>query len=705
MRWLLVAVWIGWVWDSGHTTPSGWDLAYIGPGAGFAFLGSFLALVWALLLSLGTLLTWPVRVALKSRRRRKWLRRAQVRKVIILGLDGLDPRLAERWMDEGKLPNLARLRAEGAFRRLRTTCPALSPVAWSTFATGVSPAKHRIFDFLDRNLRTYLLELSSSRVYRPRRYLKLGHFQIPLERPQLEQRRKSIPFWRILGEHGVDCTVLRVPLTFPPEPFAGRLLAGMCTPDLRGTQGSFSFFTTRALDSTAEGGNFYRLTRRGDLLEGWLEGPENPLRRDRRPLRVRFFLRACGDQQVELHIQGRRYRLDKGQYSPWIRVAFRAAPGVAAWGICRFLLKQVEPETELYVTPINVDPERPALPISHPHYYAPYLAKLLGPYATLGLAEDTWALSEGVIDEGAFLDQVWAIHAEREAMFFNALERQRTGLIACVFDASDRIQHMFYRYLDGRAQGPYKQAVEQMYRRMDELVGKALEYVDEGTVLLVMSDHGFGPFRRGVNLNSWLYQQGYLALQDGATTSGPYFQGVDWTRTRAYAFGLAGIYLNLQGREAQGIVKPGREAEQLKKELAAKLCGLVDEQCGQSAIRQVYITSSLYRGPYVREGPDLLIGYAEGYRASWECAKGQVTSQVFEENSRPWSGDHAMDPSCVPGVLFVNRPLAVEQPGIEDLAPTVLALFGIEPPAHMDGKPMFQSGLVAREYEEIQESV
>ncbi|MCP5117035.1 MAG: nucleotide pyrophosphatase, partial [bacterium] len=244
--------------------------------------------------------------------------------------------------------------------------------------------------------------------------------------------------------------------------------------------------------------------------------------------------------------------LNVGEYTPWLQVAFSGGVGVKAKGICRFLLNELSPDVNVYVTPINIDPEDPALPISHPSYYSAYLAKLLGTFATVGMAEDTWALNEGVIDEEAFLKQAYLTHEEREAMFFSALERHRQGVAACVFDASDRIQHMFYRYLEGRAEGPLADTIEKMYQRMDNLVGRAAKFVDDDTVFFVLSDHGFGSFRRGVNLNTWLVENGYMALKDGATTAGPYFKGVDWSRIKAYTLGLAGLYLNIEGREAEG---------------------------------------------------------------------------------------------------------------------------------------------------------
>ena len=686
----LVTLLVLWGADPGDSTA---DLAYIGPGAGFAFLGSFLAIIASFFLSAASLLVWPFRMLWRVLRRRKGFRDARIRKLIFLGLDGLDPEITERLMAAGKLPNLARLKEEGSYRRLRTTFPSLSPVAWSTFATGVSPARHNIFDFLNRNLKSYLPELSSAKVWQPRRVLKLGRLRIPLSRPHVELRRKSQPFWKILGEHSIGSTILRVPITFPPEKFDGRLLSAMCTPDLKGTQGSFAQFTTRLEKATFESGSRYPLKRAGDVLEGAIEGPEDLLHEGGKPLEIPFRISPNKEAgSATLHLQGESHLLRRGDYTPWIRLTFRTALGVKVTGIARFLATETEPEFSMYLSPINIDPENPALPIAHPSYYAVYLAKLLGSYATLGMAEDTWALNEGVIDDEAFLKQAYLTFAERESMFLNALEKTRRGVVACVFDTSDRIQHMFFRCLDGRngGNGKHAGAIEEMYRRMDRLAGETLRYADKDTVLFVLSDHGFRSFRRGVDLNAWLRDNGYLVLKNGGAVSGPYFRGVDWSRTRAYALGLAGLYLNLRGREAGGIVEPGAEAESLKRELIAKLSGLRDEDTGEIAIRQVYATGSLYRGPYLEAAPDLIAGYNDGYRISWDAAVGRITAKVIADNPKAWSGDHSMDPLLVPGVLFSNRRIEAEDPGIEDLAPTALELFGIRPPAWMEGKPVFR---------------
>jgi len=365
----------------------------------------------------------------------------------------------------------------------------------------------------------------------------------------------------VLGDHGIFSTVLRVPVTFPPEKFNGVMLSAMCVPDLRGTQGSFSFFTTRkGLVGEHTGGEVVAVETTNGDVSGALIGPENFMRREPEPMRIPFTVKLNPEEQVAtLMLDGQKIRLRRGEYSPWVKVQFRAGPGTVVHGVCRFLVKEISPEFSLYVTPINIDPEKPALPISHPLVYSIYLAKMQGKYATLGLAEDTWALNERMIDESDFLEQTYSIHRERERMFFDALDRTRRGLCVCVFDATDRIQHMFTRYLDpehpanrDKDTEEHRDAIKDLYCNADDLVGRTMERVDDRTVLFVMSDHGFAQFGRGVNLNSWLYTNGYLALKDDATSSGEWFEHVDWDRTRAYALGLGGIFVNMRGRKHVG---------------------------------------------------------------------------------------------------------------------------------------------------------
>jgi predicted AlkP superfamily phosphohydrolase/phosphomutase len=676
------------------SSSDGTMLAYAGPGAGFAFLGSFLTVLIGIWGTMVSLIVWPVRLAWRSITGKRGFRNARVKKVIFLGLDGFDYGLARRFIEEAKLPNLSRLKETGSFRSLRTTFPALSPVAWSTFATGVNPARHNMFDFLNRSLKSYLPELSSAKVHPPRRILKIGKITIPLSRPTVEMRRKSRTFWSILGEHLIPSTILRVPITFPPEKFNGRLLSAMCTPDLLGSQGTFCYFSSSERGSDCEGGVRRILTRNGTGWRGVIEGPVDGLGDEKRSLTLPFTIEPLAANTSRLKIDGQAIDLRVGVFSEWVTLTFKAGLATKVKGICRLLLREQGDDCSLYVSPINIDPENPALPISHPAYYAKYLAKLIGAYCTLGMAEDTWALNEGVLNEDRFLEQAYLTYAEREAMFFSALDRTRKGAVACVFDTTDRIQHMFYRFIDGSFQpeeaiSRHSLVIEDLYRRMDDLVGRVMKYVDEDTVLFVLSDHGFASFRRGVNLNAWLLQNGYLAMKEGASPGEAFFKGVDWSRTKAYTFGLGGLYLNIKGREAHGIVEPGKDAESLKRELATRLSGLCDEELNAVSINYAKPTNSVYTGPYLQAAPDLLIAYNDGYRASWDATVGRVTEHVFENNDKAWSGDHCVDPDLVPGVLFCNRRIQSENPGIEDMAPTALHLFGVQPPPYMEGKLLF----------------
>ena len=670
--------------------------AYIGPGAGFAFLSSFLVLFTTIVVAVASVLAWPLRALwhLVRRRRRP---RALVRRLVVVGFDGQDPRLTGEFMEQGRLPNFARLAAMGCYRRLRTTFPAVSPVAWSSFSTGTNPAHHNIFDFLDRDRRTYLPVLSSAHVEKVDRFFRIGRYLIPRDRALFRNLRKSTPFWTILGEHGIWSTILRVPVTFPPDRFHGAQLSAMSVPDLLGTQGTFQLFTTRPAGTPfKEGGVRVRIEVSGARIDTAIEGPENPFVVGHPSLRLPMTIaldRAA--RRIRATVNRATIELEPGRLSDWTSLTFQAAPGITISGIARFQLLEMDEHVSLYLSPINLDPDRPTIPISHPSYYATYLAKRIGPYATLGLAEDTWALNEGVITDGTFLQQTYDIDSERRSMFFAALDRQRRGSLVCVFDATDRIQHMFWRYIDpghpaarGRPAPEHKDAIRDLYERNDALVGEILDRLKQDDVLMVMSDHGFSSFRRGVNLNAWLQREGYLTLAHGSDGAAEWLRGVDWSRTKAYCLGLAGMFVNLRGRERSGVVEPGAVADALKAEIAAKLKGLIDRETGEIAIREAFETARLYAGPYLGNAPDLLIGYNAGYRTSWHAATGVVAGPIFTDNVKPWSGDHCIDPRLVPGVFFCNRRIATDDPAIVDIAPTALRLFGIQPPAYMDGRSL-----------------
>ena len=668
--------------------------AYAGPGAGFAVLSSFWAIFVAFLYSFYALMTWPFRQLFRFLRRRNAYGKATFERAVILGFDGMDPELADRFMKEGRLPNLAKLRDRGTFSKLRTTFPAISPVAWSTFMTGVNPGKHNIYDFLACDRNSYLPYLSSAEIKGPKRHIKIGKYSIPFGKTQIKAMRKGTPFWHWLGDAGIFSSVIRVPVTFPPEKFQGVMLSGMCVPDLKGSQGTFCLCTTRmSNDKFREGGVRVPIERKNGICHSFVPGPENPLIEGAGEVRMPYEIKPdAGSKSARFVVGSEKFTLKVGEYSEWITAEFKAGMGMTAHGICRFYLKEVSPEIEVYVTPVNIDPGHPDLPISHPVTYSIYLAKLFGPYATLGLAEDTWALNEHVLDDDAFLAQAYGNHEDRERMLFDALDKTKQGLCTCVFDTTDRIQHMFWRYLDEDhpaardvPHSEHPQVIQDLYQRMDRLIGRVMEKIDDDTLLMVISDHGFKSFNRCMNLNAWLHQNGYLTLKEGKTESGDWFEDVDWSRTRAYTMGLNGLYLNIKGREKQGTVDLS-EVDALKDELREKLDQLVDPSSGKVGVTGVFVTDEFYRGPYSENAPDLLVGYGAGYRASWDSVMGKVTGQVFEDNLKAWSGDHCIDPRLVPGVLFSSHKFIEDRPAIVDIAPTIFKLFGLALPSHFDGK-------------------
>lgn len=664
--------------------------AYVGPGAGFALISSFLTIAVAFAAAFFAFLALPIRATLRALRRRRSLKSARVQKAIVLGLDGLEPDICEAMMARGELPNLARLRESGTYRRLETSMPALSPVAWSTFATGTDPSRHGIFDFIARDPRTYAPKLSSSEVYGHPRYLRLGPFSFPLGRAGVRGLRRSRTFWSVLTDHGVFSSVLRVPITFPVEKIDGVMVAGMCVPDMRGSQGSFTFITSEAA-SAPPGGVTVSIGSGGGEVN--VPGPSSPLKNETltTPVSILRTTKRDGTERFELVAGKTRVPLTQGIYTPWVSLRFRAARGMTLSGIARFLPVSLNGSISVYVTPIQIDPERPAMPISHPPVFSIYLAKLLGPFGTLGLLEDTTALNDGAIDEQGFLDQAYLYHDERCAMWTHTLDRLRSGLAVCVFDVSDRLQHMFFRYLDpthpanaGKDVARHTDAVYDMYRRMDGLVGDTMRHVDEKTAIFVISDHGFKTFRRGVNLNAWLEREGLLVTRDGEAP-GEYLSAIDWSRTQAYALGLGGIFINRKGRERGGIVEAA-DADALKRRIREGLVALEDGSV--RCIRRVIDVAKEWNGPYRDGGPDLLPGYEVGYRVSWDCAKGAVLPELFEDNTKRWSGDHCMDSDVVPGVMFTNVSLSGDSARLMDMGPTILDLFGVGVPAYMTGKSL-----------------
>ncbi len=676
-------------------------------------------------------------------------------RVIVLGFDGVDAGYTERWMNEGKLPNLARLRQSGTFRPLRPTIPAQTPVSWSTFSTGIDPGRTGIFDFLRRDPKTYLPLFAAfdetsvpfllgeknpvvaalavlvliglvALVFRrgariallviaviaaSAAFVAVKRF-IPISRPEVINRRQGIPFWEVAANAGKSATVVDVPVTFPAHDFpAGELLSGLGVPDMSGRVGKPFYFTSE-LDFHPAGTNEFsievvQLEDNKGVINTKIQGPPNKLFGDPPYISIPVTLTVAGDRNsVEILESGRKITLRPGEWSGWVEFVFPFNPLIRLRGVSRFHLISSQPEVKLYLSPINFDPRHlpPGFKISTPTAWAPQLAKLYGLYKTLGWQIDTWAISEGFATEGMFWDDMnWTVAQDRK-MFDGFLQGDR-DLLVQQFEFPDRVGHVFWRLMDPKHPAynaalvpQWGDALLRAYQLMDSIVGDAMRAADKhNAALIVLSDHGFASFRKSVNYNTWLVINGYLALKSGVQvkertvemlfSQGQFWENVDWSRSRAYAMGLGEIYINLRGREAQGIVQPGAEYDALKSELKQRLVALTDPENGEHPVRRVLAREEVYRQFDPNIIPDLFVTNNDGYRVSWQTSLGGIPKDLIEPNKQVWSGDHcSVDPEIVPGIFFYNRKLTTDRaPYIADVYPTVLGLLGVRPPYALDG--------------------
>lgn len=623
-------------------------------------------------------------------------------KVIVLGLDGMDPGLVSRMMREGKMPAFSRVARDGHFGPLGTSTPPQSPVAWANFITGTNPGGHGIFDFIHRDPATYLPYLSTSRTDPARKSITVGEYVIPLSSGKIHGLRQGRAFWEILEDHEVPATVFKMPSNFPPTPTRQRTLSGMGTPDILGTYGIFSYYSDQPVEIDADlgGGRVHEVSVNDHTVRASLLGPKNTYRAGKPDGRIDFTVVRDPEYPVAKIVIGEtEMLLNKGEWSPWVQVSFSMMPTVRVRGICRFYLKEVHPCFKLYVTPIHIDPSDPALPISTPEDYAKELQHHFGPFHTKGLPADTQALEHGVLDEEEFLAFDDLILEERLAISEFELSRFESGLLFLYISSTDQRSHMFWRLTDPKhpAYDPKSAArfgdtVEKIYREMDRFLGRILASVDRNTRLLVLSDHGFLPYYRSFHLNSWLKDQGYLRLKDASRQGEQeFFQNVDWSRTQAYALGFNGLYLNVRGREAMGAV-PSAEAPALEAEIASRLEGLTDPKTGKRTVVKAYKAGESFSGPFQRQGPDIVVGYNRGYRASWQTALGKIPKDWYETNDKKWSGDHCMASDILPGILLTNRKvLRPAEASLCHVTATILAAFGIPPEEGMDGRNILSS--------------
>jgi predicted AlkP superfamily phosphohydrolase/phosphomutase len=682
-------------------------------------------------------------------------------KVIVLGFDGVDARYTERWMNEGKLPNLAKLRAEGTFRALRPTVPAQTPVSWSTFTTGIDPGRTGIFDFLRRDPKTYLpvfaafdetkepflmgdrnpiafslgvllafvliaavwFAIKRRRSAGPAIVLGIGLVlagavfvavkkYIPTHRPGVINRRQGIPFWEAASKAGKKAVIVHVPVTFPATDFdEGHMLSGLGVPDVSGRVGKPFFFTSE-LDRQKSGSNEFsievvQLEDNKGVIQTTIQGPPNKLFDDPPYIAIPMTVTVADDRNsVQIEVSGQKLTLKPGQWTGWVEFVFPFNPLIKIRGISRFHLLASQPEVKLYLSPINFDPRSlpPGFRISTPEKWAPQVAKDLGLYKTLGWQIDTWAISEGFATEQIFWDDMaWTVTQSRK--MFNTFLASDNDLVVQCFEFPDRVGHVFWRIVDpkhpaydAKLAAEWGDALLKSYQLMDAIVGDAMAAAGKNhAALIVLSDHGFASFRKSVNYNTWLVINGYMTLRSGVQAKeknvemlfdqGQFWENVDWSKTRAYAMGLGEVYVNLEGREAHGVVKPGAEYDALKLELKQRLVAMQDPETAEYPVRRVLAREEVYRQFDPNMIPDLFVLNNDGYRVSWQTSLGGIPKNVLEPNKGVWSGDHcSVDPEIVKGIFFYNRRLTTDRaPYIADVYPTVLGLLGVKNPYALDG--------------------
>jgi len=599
---------------------------------------------------------------------------AHGRQVIVLGVDAMDPAFLERhWND---LPNVGRLRGQGGFRHLATTMPPQSPVAWSTFITGLDPVEHGIFDFVHRDPVTMQPFSSLGRTVEPRFKIPLGAYVLPLSSAHVETLRKGRAFWRILGDRHIPATIMHMPNNFPPER-TGEAIAGMGVPDLRGTEGTFTFYTDDPDEAARDvpGGRIVQVHAANGRYVLPVEGPPNTLRRDRRLATEDLIVEADPEGDVaRLTIGGAAAIVQTGEWSAWLRADFPLLGWLAgARGMFRVYVKELHPRLALYATPINVDPRAPELPISAPASFSRAVAGAIGPFYTQGIAEDTSAYRAGVFTLDEFLRQSALVRDDEMKLLRYSLDHFREGLLFFYFSSIDQGSHMLW--------GKHEPELLEIYRAVDGAIGEAARRFPQADII-VMSDHGFNSFDRSVNLNTWLWEKGFLALQGPPRGGDEGLADVDWTKTQAYALGLNGLYLNIAGREKNGILRPGAETDAVMRRLQRELTEFRDPVNGRHVVETAPATGA-------QLGPDMIVGYGRGYRGSWETALGAVPRAILEDNTDVWIGDHCINAEDVPGVLLSNRALRAERPSLKDVTVSILGLFGVGAGEGMRGKSVF----------------
>ncbi|MEW6742775.1 MAG: alkaline phosphatase family protein [Planctomycetota bacterium] len=666
------------------------------------------------------------------------------KKVVVLGFDGMDPKIVRKMFDAGGLPNLAALAQQGGFWELGTAVPPESPVAWANFATGRNPGGHGIFDFIHRDPATYECTSSAATAEPPGWKLPLFGYKIPLTGGGLVNQCRGKTFWQILDEAGVPCFVYRMPGNYPPASTGAISLTGMNTPDIRGGYGIYSYYTEvppENMGSIVKGDVYLVSVDANDCVRATIKGPPNVLKEQSAesgkrekdtakaaagPATAEALTKAQGEKSAaptivnpdtkasfyvfldrehevaKIVTSGEEAIVREGEWSPFLKVDFDLIPHVqSVSGIVQFYMKEITPSFKLYASPVNFNPEVSGAHLSTPEDACADLAEAIGRYYTQGMAEATNALKEGVLSDAEFIGQTRLIMDESHRMLEHALAQLESGLLFFYYSTSDLLTHMMWRHrsadhpaYDPAIAGQFATATEKIYEELDGVVGRVREALGPKDVLIVMSDHGFAPYTRSFNLNTWLVENGYMVLKPPPPDAGQADRkvtltaDVDWSQTRAYGIGFNALYVNLQGREEHGIVPPAQR-NALVDEIAYRLAQVIDPKTGEPAILKNYKTSEIYSGEAMREAPDLVVGFKAGYGASDQSAMGEIEESVFKDNKSRWSGSHLMAAEEVPGVLFSSIPIKCSQPTLVDLTVGVLQLFGVAKDPSMVGQPVF----------------
>lgn len=611
------------------------------------------------------------------------------RGLVVIAIDGMDPQLLERYMAEGRTPNLKKLSEDGTFVPLGTSNPPQSPVAWSNFITGHESDHHGIYDFLHRDPKTLTPYLSTSKAEGPSFTMEIGDKVLPFG-GAVKLLRAGEPFWSDLARAGIKTTVVKIPANYPPvEESDAEVLSGMGTPDLLGTPGLFQLFTTDPdlIGKDVSGGRIHALrfdtTHRGTAE---LDGPPDPFSPDGASLTLPLKVVVDDELGVALvEVGDARAMLRPGEWSEWLPIGFDAGMIVPAIpGMVRLHLVSLGETVTLYVSPVNMDPVAPAQPISSPEDFAAEIAAGAGRFYTQGMPEDTKGLLSGALSDDEFLEQSELVFEERKRMLERELARYDGGFLFVYFSEVDLVSHMFWRGIEPDASeedAKYAHVLPDLYAKMDGVVGRTLEAVGDRATVLVMSDHGFAPYRYKVNLNTWLARRGYLVPAEKPTKK--VLGHIDWAKTRAYALGLNQLYLNLAGREPDGIVREA-EADWLLSRIQQELEEMRDPNTGRRVVTRTFRPAKTRHTDRVA---DLIVGFARGYRSADESALGEVGPEVIQRNTDKWSGDHCMDPAHVPGVLLSTAPIAEGDWALIDLAPSIMSYFGL--PGEGAGRSFF----------------